>query len=70
MNLVLTLSDRTSVRLAEVGFLLILIAGVWLAAAGTLGPEKWGRLRTTVAGILLAIAGLLLIVAMHWGRFA
>ena len=55
-------------HLAEVAFLLILIAGVWLAAAGTLAPPKHLN-RTTVAGVLLAIAGLLLIVATHWGHF-
>jgi predicted metal-binding membrane protein len=53
----------------EVGFLLILIAGVWLTAAETLDPEKWRKVRTIVAGLLLAIAGLLLIIAAHWGRF-
>jgi hypothetical protein len=70
VNLVLTLSHQTGIRLAEVGFLLILIAGVWLAAAEILNPEKWGRIRRIVAGVLLAIAGLLLIVATHWGQFA
>ena len=57
-------------RLAEVGFLLILIAGVWLTAAETLNPERWRKFRTVVAGALLAIAGLLLIIATHWGQFA
>lgn len=69
MTLLLAISHPTSVRLAEVGFLLILIAGVWLAAAETLDPEKWRKFRTIVAGVLLAIAGLLLIVATHWGQF-
>ena len=64
-----TLSYQTSIRLAEVGFLLILIAGVWLAAAETLNREKWSKFRTTVAGVLLAIGGLLLIIATHWGQF-
>jgi hypothetical protein len=60
---------HTGVRLAEIGFLLILIGGVWLAAAETLDPKKWRRFRTTIAGVLLAIAGLLLIIATHWGHF-
>ena len=60
MNVVFALSHHTGIRLAEVGFLLILIAGVWLAAAEILNPDKWGRTRTIVAGGLLAI----------WGRFA
>lgn len=69
MRLLLGFSHQTGVRVAEVGFLLTLIAGVWLVAAETLNPEKWRRARTTVAGILLAIAGLLLIIATHWGHF-
>ena len=69
MHLLLDFSHQTGIRLAEVGFLLILIAGVWLTAAQTLNPEKWGKIRTIVAGVLLAISGLLLIIATHWGRF-
>ena len=30
---------------------------------------KWRKFRTIVAGICLAIAGLLLIIAAHWGQF-
>jgi hypothetical protein len=56
------------VRLAEVGFLLIVIAGVWLAAA-QIPQLKLHTARTTVAGLLLATAGLLLIIATHWGHF-
>ena len=68
MTGVLAFSHPTGVRLAEVGFLLILIAGVWLAASGIprLGLT---RVRTIVAGALLAIAGALLIVATRWGHF-
>lgn len=69
MNLVLGFSHHAGLRVAEVGFLLILIAGVWLVVAETVQREKWGTFRTTVAGALLAIAGALLIIAMHWGRF-
>jgi uncharacterized membrane protein SirB2 len=69
MHLLLDFSRQTGIRLAEVGFLLILIAGVWLTAAQTLSREKWGKIRTIVAGVLLAISGLLLIIATHWGRF-
>ena len=69
MTLLVGFSHHAAVRLAEVGFLLILIAGVWLTAAETLDPEKWRKVRTIVAGLLLAIAGLLLIIAAHWGRF-
>ncbi|MGI8452219.1 MAG: hypothetical protein ACR2MP_34550 [Streptosporangiaceae bacterium] len=60
----LALGHHTGRRLAEIGFLLILFAGVWLAAAFRLGT-----VRTIVAGIALALAGVLLLVATHWGHF-
>ena len=66
--LVLALSHQTGVTLAEVGFLLILISGVWLLAAQVLA-SKWQTMRTIVAGIALTWAGVLLIVATHWGHF-
>jgi hypothetical protein len=65
----LALAHHTGVRLAEVGFLLILIAGVWLAVA-QVPNGRLGRARTIVAGIALAAAGALLIIATHWGHFA
>jgi hypothetical protein len=68
MNTV-ALAHHTGVRLAEVGFLLILFAGIWLAAA-QIPAFKFGTARTIVAGIALAVAGLLLIIATHWGHFA
>jgi hypothetical protein len=62
------LTPQTGVRLAEVGFLLILIAGIWLAAAEIpqLGMQ---RVRIIVAGAALAASGVLLVVATHWGHF-
>jgi hypothetical protein len=68
---VLALARQTGVRLAEVGFLLIVIAGVWLVAAEipALGASRWARFRTIVAGILLASSGVLLIIATRWGGF-
>lgn len=68
MHPLLGLSRQAGVRLAEVGFLLILFAGVWLAAS-EIPQLKLTRTRTIVAGIALAIAGVLLIVATHWGGF-
>jgi hypothetical protein len=65
---VVALAARTGTRLAEVGFLLILIAGVWLVAAEVLG-DRWQRFRTVVAGAALAGAGALLIIATHSGHF-
>jgi hypothetical protein len=65
----LAISHATGIKLAEVGFLLLVIAGVWLVAAEVLQPVKWRTVRTVVAGSALAAAGVLLIVATHWGHF-
>jgi hypothetical protein len=66
---VLAITHATGIKLAEVGFLLIVIAGVWLVAAELLQPERWRTIRTVVAGAALAAAGVLLIIATHWGHF-
>jgi hypothetical protein len=66
---VLALTHHGGARLAEIGFLLILLAGVWLIAAETFQVARWQRFRIVVAGIALAVAGLLLVIATHWGRF-
>jgi hypothetical protein len=58
----------TGVTLAEVGFLCIVFAGIWLVAA-QIPWFKFGTARTIVAGTALAIGGALLIVATHWGHF-
>jgi hypothetical protein len=65
---VIAITSGAGIKLAEVGFLLILIAGVWLVAAEipALGLH---RARTIVAGAALAAAGVLLIIATHWGHF-
>lgn len=65
--LVLAFSHRTGVRLAELGFLLILFAGGWLVSA-QIPRLKVGTLRS-VGGVALALGGLLLIIAIHWGHF-
>lgn len=65
---VLALAPATGVRPAEVGFLLIVIAGIWLVSA-QLPMFKASTARTVVAGAALAVAGVLLIVAVHWGHF-
>jgi drug/metabolite transporter superfamily protein YnfA len=64
----LALSHQTGRTLAEVGFVLILFAGVWLVAA-QIPAFKIPTERTIVAGIALALAGVLLIIATHWGHF-
>ena len=62
------LTQQTGVRLAELGFLLVLFAGIWLIAAEipALGLH---RVRSIVAGAALAASGVLLVVATHWGHF-
>ena len=65
---VVALTQHTGRRLAEIGFLLILFAGIWLAAA-QLPALKFATTRTIVTGIALAVAGILLIIAVHWGHF-
>ena len=69
--MIVSITHATGVTLAEVGFLLILIAGVWLVASelAVLGAAKWHKFRILVAGSCLAAAGILLIVATHWGSF-
>jgi hypothetical protein len=64
----LALTHQTSVTLAEIGFLLILIAGVWSVAAEI---PRFGitKVRRIVSGAALAAAGVLLIIATHWGHF-
>jgi hypothetical protein len=68
VGFLLALSHHTGIDLAEVGFLLVLIAGVWMVAAEIPHP-RWARTRRIVAGTALAIAGVLLIIATHWGHF-
>ena len=60
------MSHHTGIRFAEVGYLLFVIAGVWLVAA-EFQAERWGRIRHIVAGSLIAVGGVLLIIAVHWG---
>jgi hypothetical protein len=69
VTLIEALTHHTGIRLAEVGFLLIVIAGVWLVAA-QIPALRLGSARTAVAGLALTAAGVLLIIATHWGHFA
>jgi hypothetical protein len=74
----LAFSHSTGVRVAEVAFLLFLIAGIWIASSSLTKVEKthtWrgivvasGRFRMIVAGLMLACGGLLLVIAAHWGH--
>jgi drug/metabolite transporter (DMT)-like permease len=65
---VLAISAHAGVRLAEVGYLLILFAGVWLVAA-EIPMLRMRRTRRVVAGVALAVAGILLIIATRSGHF-
>jgi hypothetical protein len=64
----LTLTAKASGRIAEVGFLLLVIAGIWLVAA-EIPALRMSKARRIVAGVLIAASGVLLIIATHWGRF-
>ena len=65
----LTLSESSTKTLAEVGCLLIVIAGIWFFFAELSIPSmQFAKVRRIVAGLLLAAAGVLLIIAIHWGQ--
>ena len=66
----LALTHQTGIRLAEVAFLLLVIAGIWLVVGEIETSRlKLHKVRTIVAGGAVAVAGVLLIIATHWGRF-
>ena len=54
--------------LAEVGFLLLVFGGIWLAAA-QIAFFKMATGRTIVAGVAFTASGVLLIIATRWGHF-
>jgi hypothetical protein len=62
------MSHHAGVIVAEVGFLLIVIAGIWLVSS-EMPIFKAVRARKIVAGVALAVGGVLLIIATHWGHF-
>ena len=64
----IAMTAHNGIRLAELGFLLILFAGVWIVAA-EIPSLRHSRTRTIVAGTALAVGGLLLIIATHYGHF-
>jgi uncharacterized membrane protein YuzA (DUF378 family) len=63
----LAVTAKNGIRLAEVGYLLIGIAGIWTFFGQALPGFK--MLRNSVAGLCLAGAGVLLVIATHWGHF-
>ena len=64
----LALAHHTGLRLAEVAGLLLVIGGIWLAAA-QVPRMRHSTARTAVAGVAFAAAGVLLIIAVRWGHF-
>jgi hypothetical protein len=66
--MIAAISPHTGARLAEVGFLLVALAGVALWGAQSSGRGQ-RRSSSAFAGLALAAAGVLLIVAVHWGHF-
>jgi hypothetical protein len=68
MSVVLAMTAHTGRDLAEVGFLLLVLSGVWLAAS-QIPRLRLPAARTALAGIALAIGGVLLIIPTHWGHF-
>jgi hypothetical protein len=62
----LAMTPHTGARLAEAGFGLIFLAGIWLAAT-QIPKLRSATALTIIAGI--ALAGLLLEIATHWGHF-
>ena len=65
--LVPAITRHTGIRLAEVGFLIILFGGAWLASA-QIPRLKIGTLKF-IGGGALALGAIFLIVAIHWGHF-
>jgi 5-formyltetrahydrofolate cyclo-ligase len=59
----LALTKHNGIRIAEVGFALAAIAGAVFAFGG---GRRSGEL---LGGLVLAVAGVLLVVAAHWGHF-
>ena len=64
----LGMTPQTGRKLAEIGFLPILFAGIWLAAA-QIPLFKLHTARTIIAGIALAVTGVLVIISTHRGHF-
>ena len=57
---------HTGVRVAEIGFALLVIAGAVLAVAPV---TRLGRSGTVAGGACLAAGALVIIIAIRWGSF-
>lgn len=62
----LGLTPHGGVRTAEIAFVLLIVAGIAFTIDALAPPRRTGAI---VAGVTLALGGLLLIVATHWGHF-
>ena len=71
MDHVVAMSRHTGTRLAELAFLLLLFAGLWLVVGSRFTAARAGAARTVsiVAGLAIGAAGVLLIIATHWGHY-
>lgn len=57
---------HTGVRIAEIGFVLVAIAGALLAVAPV---SRLGRPGAVAGGVALAAGAVIVIVAIRWGSF-
>ena len=65
--LALELKAHTSIRLAELGEVLLAAAGVLLVLGGMTPFGR--RAGQTFGGMCLAVGGILLVLATRWGHF-
>jgi hypothetical protein len=65
--LAITISRHTGIRLGELGFLLMAIAGALLVLGAAFPFGR--RIGTALGGLALAAGGVLAVVATHWGHF-
>jgi hypothetical protein len=63
---ILAFTRHTGVRIAEIGFALVAIAGALLAVAPV---TRLGRRGTVAGGVTLAAGAVVVIVAIRWGSF-
>ena len=63
----LAITVHNGLRIAELGFALAAVAGA-LFALGAVTPGS-SRGSQVLGGVVLAVGGVLLIVAVHWGHF-
>jgi hypothetical protein len=62
----LAFARHTGVRVAEIGFALLAIAGALLAVAPM---TRFGKHGTVAGGVVLAAGAVVIIVAIRWGSF-